>query len=43
MKEENYQLQEEKSCAGEVSQLNVGNERVAVKDGGEESVVAVYS
>ena len=32
-----------KSCAGEVSHLDIGNERVAVKDGGEESGVAVYS
>jgi hypothetical protein len=32
-----------KSWAGEVSQLNAGNEWVAVKDGNEESGIAVYS
>ena len=33
----------ENSCAGEVSHLGIRNERVAVKDGSEESGVAVYS
>ena len=32
----------ENSCAGEVSQVSVGNECVAVKDKGEESGVAVF-
>ena len=32
-----------KSWAGEVSQVGVENERIAVKDGSEKSGVAVYS